>query len=105
MDRIRQILLTQHIGAIAIGLIVAQTLLSFVSGLVQAGVTSFAIQQAGSLLAGTKAFSWTNLIASMISVGLNLLISLWLIRWLYFEPTPELTDPVDLMTEGKNDES
>jgi hypothetical protein len=101
MDRIREILLTQHIGAVAIGLIVAQAILTFVNALVQAGTTYWAIRQAGSLLAGTKGFSWTNLTASMVSVVLYLLICGWLIRWLYLEPSAELPDSLGPGSKGQ----
>jgi high-affinity Fe2+/Pb2+ permease len=95
MNKIRQILLTQHIGAITIGLILAQAVLGFVNALVQAGATYWAIQQAGSALTGSRDFSWTNLIAAMVSVALFLLICLWLIRWLYFESSLDAADSSD----------
>jgi hypothetical protein len=92
MRNIREILLTQYIGAIAIGLILAQAVLGFVNALVQAGATYWAIQQGRSVLTESPAFPWRNLITSIITVSLYLLICLISIRWLYSEPKAGPTD-------------
>jgi hypothetical protein len=87
MNRIREVLLTQYIGAIAIGLVLAQGIFVFVNSLVQAVATFWALQQARGVLTESAPFSWHNLIASMITVVFYFLICLSLIRWLYSEST------------------
>src|ERR1700752_3082104 len=92
MRKLRDILLTQYIGAITIGLVLAQAIFGFVNAFVQAVATYIAIQKSRSVLGNTPTFSWANFITSMITVLLYVIISLPLIRWLYSGPTPESGD-------------
>ena len=89
MHKIREVLLTHYIGAITIGLVLAQAIFGFVNAWVQAAATYWTIQQARSVLGGGRTFSWTTLIASLVTVCLYLLVCFGLIRWLYFEPQGE----------------
>ena len=92
MKKLRDILLTQYIGAITIGLVLAQAIFGFVNACVQATATYIAIQKSRSVLDNTPAFSWANFITSMITVLLYLIIGLLLIRWLYSVAPPERED-------------
>jgi hypothetical protein len=89
MDRIRDILLAHYIGAITIGLVLAQAIFGFVNALVQAITTYWALQQARGVMEQPRSYSLTNLIASLATVALYLLICFVLIRWLYFEAETE----------------
>ena len=99
MNRIREVLLTQHIGAITVGLVLAQGIFVFVNSLVQAVATFWALQQARGVLTESAPFSWHNLITSMISVVFYLLICLSLIRWLYAEPTDSENDSLEVQEQ------
>lgn len=89
MKRLRDILLTQYIGAITIGLVLAQSIFGFVNAFVQAGATYIALGQARSVMTTVPRFSWQNFITSMVTVSLYAVICFLLIRWLYAEQVPE----------------
>jgi ABC-type multidrug transport system permease subunit len=89
MRRLREILLTQYIGAVTIGLLLGQAISGFVNAIVQAGASYVAIRQTEGVFTASQQFSWKNLITSLISVTLYFLVSLALIRWLYAETTSE----------------
>lgn len=100
MRNIREILLTQYIGAIAIGLILAQAVFNFVAALIQAGAAYIAIQQSKSVLVPPRSFSWNNLITSMVEACLYLGIGFALIRWLYASSPEEPDNSEDLPPES-----
>ena len=89
MARLREILLTQYIGAVMIGLVLAQAITAFVNAIVQSGAAYWAMEQSRSTLGTAPQFSWRNFIVSMVSVVLYVFISVALIRWLYAEPDTE----------------
>jgi len=89
MKKLREILLTQYIGAITIGLVLAQSIFGFVNAFVQAGATYIALRQARSVMARVPGFSWQNFITSMVTVFLYAVICFLLIRWLYSDPAVE----------------
>ncbi|SRR5258706_9779627 len=93
MRRIREILLTQYIGAITIGFIFAQAMIQFINVTVQVGANYWASRQDNhSALVASVSFRWNDFIVSMTSVALNLLAGFLLIRWLYAMPPAELRD-------------
>ncbi|MBZ5666778.1 MAG: hypothetical protein LAO30_19510 [Acidobacteriia bacterium] len=93
MRRIREILLTQYIGAITIGFIFAQGVIQFINVTVQIGSNYWASRQASqSALVGSASFPWNHFILSMTSIALNLLAGFLLIRWLYATETSEIQD-------------
>jgi hypothetical protein len=84
MRRIREILLSQYIGAITVGFILAQAVIQFINEIAQAVLSYWVIQQTReSALSGARSFPWTNFIVSMASIALHLLFGFLLIRWLY----------------------
>ena len=94
MNKIRDVLLTQYIGAITIGLVFAQAVFGFVNAFVQVGATYIAIQQARkSVFERVPTFSWHNFIISIVTVSLYVLICFLLIRWLYSETESETDHP------------
>jgi hypothetical protein len=85
MKKLREVLLTQYIGAIAIGFMLAQTVTGVISGIVQTGVTYFsASHESSSVLGGPPVFPWKTLIFWLVTVILDLLVAFLLIKWLYF---------------------
>lgn len=84
MKRIREVLLTQYIGAITIGFVLAQTVTGFISGLVQTGANYyFARGEPGSVMGGAPVFPWKTLMFWLITAALQLLVAFLLITWLY----------------------
>jgi hypothetical protein len=83
MRRIREILLTDYIGAIAIGFISAQAILAFVGAFTT--TAAFYVQERShpGVLNRSAVFPWDNLIISFVSVGLYLAAAFLLARWLY----------------------
>jgi len=86
MRQIREILLTQYIGAIAIGFIFAQTVIQFVNMLTLTAARYWVAKQSReSALVSTGLFDWSSFIVSVASIAMNLLAGFFLIRWLYAE--------------------
>ncbi len=90
MKRIREVLLTQYIGAIAIGLIMAQAVIVFIGGLMNAVATYWAMLQSGrSVFSGNPGFPWTNIALSSVSSALHFGVAIVFVRWLYGGPKVE----------------
>ena len=85
MKRLREILLTQYIGAITIGFILAQAAIGFVSEITQTVAGYWVLQSQRSALGPSTSFPWANFLTSMVSIALNLVVGFLLIRWLYAE--------------------
>jgi hypothetical protein len=100
MNRLRDILLTQYIGAITIGMVLAQAVFGFVNAFVQVGATYLALRQARSVMGQVPEFSWHNFITSMVTVFLYAMICLGLIRWLYVEQVSKAGDTPEIAPEG-----
>lgn len=83
MSKIRDVLLTQYIGAVTIGMIAAQAIMGLINTFVQAGAAYFAIRQSASSVFSPAQFSWRTPIVSIITVFLEFLACAILIRWLY----------------------
>jgi hypothetical protein len=92
MAKIREILLTQYIGAVMIGLILAQGVSALVNGITQSGLEYWVAQHSRAVFASAPEFSWRGLLISAIRVLLYLMISLALIRWLYVGSDNETDD-------------
>jgi len=86
MKRIREILLTQYIGAITIGFIFAQAAIHFIDELALTVARYWMAEESqASAIGAARSFPWANFIVSMASVVLHLLVGFLLIRWLYSE--------------------
>ena len=95
MNRIREILVSEYIGAVAIGLILAQAVMNFIGTVVNNVMIYWEIQKSGNLLSPPQSFSWRSPITSMVDVGLYLLAALLMIRWLYMPRTSAAEPPSD----------
>jgi hypothetical protein len=96
MQRIREILLTEHIGAITIGFILAQAITGFVSTFVQSGAVYWVSRNTtASVFAGRQAFSRSSLVIPLIAVALYFLVAYFLMRWLYLQPKTQVTPATD----------
>jgi hypothetical protein len=93
MKRVREILLTQYIGAITIGFIFAQAATHFINGITQVAAQYWTIQQDyRGVMGAPRSFPWASFIVSMSSVVLHLLVAFLLIRWLYAEENGQSGD-------------
>jgi len=83
MSKLRDVLLTQYIGAVTIGMIAAQAIMALINTFVQAGAAYFAIRQSTTSVFSPPQFSWRTPVVSIITVFLEFLACAILIRWLY----------------------
>jgi hypothetical protein len=95
MNRIREILLAEYIGALAIGLILAQAVMNLIATVVNNVMIYWEIEKSGSVLTGGQSFSWRGPITSLIDVALYLLAAFLMIRWLYLPKANETGTPVE----------
>ena len=79
MKRIREIFLTQYIGAIVIGMLVVQGLAGLISLLVQPIVW----YQQRSSHSSFETFPWGNMLPALVSIGLYFVASYLFLAWLY----------------------
>jgi hypothetical protein len=90
MQKIREILLYEYIGAIAIGFMLAQAAGYVITGLIQ--LLTFYFESRNSALTGfgpTRHFSWeVSVLPSLVGAFLLLLVAYLLLRWLYFAKEP-----------------
>ena len=93
MRRIRELLLTQYIGAIVIGLLIESAVNNFVSAVVLPIVLY--IESLGSMVGRLETehfLFWGRLIGSLLSVALEALVAYLLLRWLYLRAPHEQND-------------
>jgi len=83
MKRIRQMLLDNYIGAIAIGFIFAQAVFQFINTLIQLGTEAWARQLGDRSLSVSPYFNWSQFLMTLASVLLNLGAGVVLLYWLY----------------------
>ena len=84
MKRLREVLVDQYIGAIAIGVLLAQTVAGAITGLVQTSMTYyFARSESRSALGSSSVFPWNTLTFLLVAVSLELLAAFLLMKWLY----------------------
>ena len=68
MTKLREVLLTQYIGAITIGFVLAQTVTGVISGLVQTGFNYYwTSHDSNSVLGGTVPFPWKTLLFWLVT--------------------------------------
>lgn len=83
MRKLRQILLTEYIGAIIIGFLLAQALAATISTIVQ--TISFYLEgRRASVFGGRGGFEFGALVPPAISVILEVLTAFILLYWLYW---------------------
>ena len=102
MKKIREALLQQYVGAIAIGFIVALGISTLINTLIKCSATYWMIlEDAKTNYRTTPSFPWNNLIIAVISVTLYLSVAYGLARWLYFPhpKNPSVTSDPDSPTE------
>src|SRR5215471_5182156 len=91
MRRLREVLVNEYIGAIAIGFLLAQAAGGVVGVILQPLITYF--EQRGrpqSIFAPTPSvFNWPQLIVGTVSVVLHLLAAWLLLYWLYLRKRPQ----------------
>ena len=83
MRRIRELLRTQYIGAIVIGMLVAQAMVGIVSLLIQPVIWYQQSRGARSVLPGASPFPWSNLLPLTLTVILYLLVAYLFLAWVY----------------------
>jgi len=90
MKRIREILLNEYIGAITIGLLLAQALGGVISTILQPMITYLENRSrpASIFAPAPSIFNWPSLIINIISIILHLLVAFLLFTWLYGRSVP-----------------
>ena len=84
MRRIREIFLTQYIGAIVIGMLVVQAIAGFISLLMQPVIWYTQVRESRSIMqSALPAFPWSKLLPSAITIVLYVVVSYLLFAWLY----------------------
>jgi hypothetical protein len=85
LSKLREILLTQYIGSILIGLLVWQATIEVVSVIVRTGFWAYNHSRQESVLGRpTEAlYRWDNLIFTAVTTALYLLTAYGLASWLY----------------------
>ena len=84
MRRIREILLTQYIGAIVVGMLVVQAIAGFISLLMQPVIWYMQARESRSIMqAALPPFPWSKLLPSAITIALYVIVSYLLFVWLY----------------------
>jgi hypothetical protein len=82
--KVREILLTQYIGAILVACIGCHAAIAFVGVIVRDAAWYIAQQRYRSVFGrSTVPFPWENLIFTVINIVLYLLLAYFLARWLY----------------------
>ncbi|MGB8013962.1 MAG: hypothetical protein WCF68_20275 [Terriglobales bacterium] len=102
MKRIREILLTQYIGAITIGIIFAQATIQFIDDIALGAMRYWTPEEfQGSAVGVARSFPWANFIVPLAAVVLQLIVGFLLIRWLYSgEKTQSGGQEVEAPSEG-----
>ena len=84
MRRIREIFLTQYIGAIVIGMLAAQTIGGVISLLMQPVIWYTQSRESRSVMqSALPPFPWSQLLPSLITIALYVVVSYLLFVWLY----------------------
>jgi ABC-type Mn2+/Zn2+ transport system permease subunit len=84
MRKLRQILLTEYIGAIIIGFLLAQALAATISTIVQTMSFYLEGRSRSSVFGGRAGFEFGALVPPAVSVILEVLTAFILIYWLYW---------------------
>jgi predicted Kef-type K+ transport protein len=84
MRRIREIFLTQYIGAIVIGMLVVQAIAGVISLLMQPLIWYTQARESRSIMQSVlPLFPWSQLLPPVITVALYVVVSYLLFAWLY----------------------
>lgn len=91
MKRLREILANEYIGAIAIGFLLFQVFATLISTILQPIATYIETRsRPQSLFAPAHSiFNWPQIVLSITSMVLHLLVAFLLTYWLYFKKEPE----------------
>jgi hypothetical protein len=93
LAKLREILLTQYIGSILVALLVWQAVVEIVSTIVRSGFWYFNQRHSQSVLAPSETpYPWDRFIFAAVTVGLYLVTSYSLARWLYPAIAPAVTE-------------
>jgi hypothetical protein len=84
MRKLRQILLTEYIGAIIIGFLLAQALAATISTIVQSISFYLEGRSRSSVFGGPRGFEFGALVPPAVSVVLEVVTAFLLIYWLYW---------------------
>ncbi len=84
MIRIREILLTQYIGAIVIGMLIAQALMRVIGLLMEPVIWYQQARSSGSVLdSNSSSFPFSRMLSPTLTVILYVVASYLLLAWLY----------------------
>jgi len=92
MRKLRQILLTEYIGAIIIGFLLAQALAATISTVVQTISFYMEGRSRSSVFGGRAGFEFGALVPPAISVILEVLTAFILIYWLYWSGDSQIDE-------------
>ncbi len=88
MRKLRDVLRNEYIGAIAIGFLLAQSVIHFIGAIIQP--LTFALSPRTTMFGRERVFSWELMILpSVVSAFLDLLAGYLLFRWLYGDSPTE----------------
>lgn len=101
LERIKQILLTQYIGAIIVAFIGVQGILGVLGVFMQPVFWMLTGQRRTSVFVAPErpAFDWNVLLASTVNAALHLLVAYLLFRWLYMQERPAESADVEPVVE------
>ncbi|HUM05366.1 MAG TPA: hypothetical protein VLT90_07885 [Terriglobales bacterium] len=93
LGKLREVLLTQYIGAFLIALLVWQGAIDIISQIIRSGYWAFYTRRASVYGDYSRQqYRWDNLAITIVSVALYLLVAYGLARWLYPQLAPKTTD-------------
>jgi len=101
--KIRELLLTQYIGAIVIGLVISQAITSFVMAILVPATFYLAERSAPRSVFGfsePQPFNWDRLVLNLIGVALYLAVAYLLLRWLYLRGEGKIESADDPAVEA-----
>jgi hypothetical protein len=105
--KLREILLTQYVGAILIALLVLQAAIEVITRAVRIGFWFFNHRHVQSVLGGAsnEVFAWDNLVFSAVTAALYLLTAYGLARWLYLLAEPKVEPDIASESSEQGEQS
>jgi len=94
ISKLREVLLTQYIGAFLIALLAWQALIETITLVVRSGYWMYYSHRSSSL-ADYSQFRWDNLVVSAVHVVLYLAVAYGLGKWLYSPKIPPVNSNID----------
>jgi len=110
MRRLREVLVNEYIGAIAIGFLLAQAAGGVIGVILQPLITYFEnrSRRQSIFAAPPSVFNWPQLILGIVSIVLHLLAALLLYLWLYrkkkLEPAVAGAAPIEIEDDDDLDD-